>query len=86
MVPEHSTHTNCRETVYQIPSEPNHSEGSKTTFCYKVHFQNDFYFQLLSACCQSSPQTEEYCTQKNIFQDALYELLTRRLSSGQRLH
>ena len=85
-MPEHSTHTNCRDTVYQIPSEPNHSEGSKTTFCYKVHFQNNFHCQLLSACCQSSPQTAEYCTQKIIFQDTLCELLTRRLLSGQRLH
>ena len=66
-----------RDTVF--PSESNHSEGSKITFCYKVHFQNIFYFQLLSACCQSSPQTAEYCTQKNISQDTLCELLTRRL-------
>ena len=50
-MPEHSTHTNCRNTVYQNRSEPNCSEGSKTTFCYKVHFWKRFFFQLLSACC-----------------------------------
>ena len=87
MVPEHSTHTYCRNTVYQNRSEPNHSEGSKTTFCYKVHFWNRFFFQLLSACCQSSPQTAGDCIQKSIFPDTLCELLTTAsLLSGQRLH
>ena len=86
MVPEHSTHTNCRNTVYQHRSEPNHSEGTKTTICYKVHFWIKFSFQLLSACCQSSPQTAGDCTQKSISPDTLCELLTRRRLSGQRLH
>ena len=82
MVPEHSTHTNYRNTVYQHRSEPNHSEGTKTTICYKVHFWIKFSFQLLSACCQSSPQTAGDCTKKSNSPDTLCELLTRRLLFG----
>ena len=82
MVPEHSTHTNWRNTVYLHRSEPNHSEGTKTTICYKVHFWIKFSFQLLLACCQSSPQTAGRPSKKSNSPDTLCELLTRRLLFG----
>ena len=44
MVPEHSTHTYCRNTVYQNRSEPNHSEGSKTTFLLQSALLKRIFF------------------------------------------
>ena len=44
MVPEHSTHTYCRNTVYQNRSEPNHSEGSKTTFLLQSALLKQIFF------------------------------------------
>ena len=68
MVPEHSTHTYCRNTVYQNHSEPNHSEGSKTTF------ETIFMY----SCCWLAAKAvhkQREIVHKNMFQDTLCALL-----------